>query len=575
MKKTRDRNKKMNYGFQYMDTIEDKYGDEYQVLYLPTKMGSRDKSLPTEHQIGKLNNLNAKLQTMAILGMEGNVIKSTAMMAGGMLSKNDGYEAVMFTGANKMYPVSFNELQIYEYGKPAFKIIKKFGFDEYLDSLDVTNVKDTDLRLSNIAESLSYTDSTVEGINKFIDGIYTLFRADDADLKKVINSVYVSKEHKLVQLLKTKKCNRIDYPTSTMVAIENYKFSDDIFDIVEYMLRNKSVIGLIRLVLLSNYYNKNNIPMYSKFEIKQDNNKIRTIHAPNDEIKKASREVNYRLNSGYEHIMESNTTVSESVFGYRKGKNIQMNAAYHRQNKKILKFDIQSFFDNCDWSYFSNSINFLITPMKRTGNMYTTAEYALINKLYDLIKSVIINPETGGLYMGNPLSGTLSNLLMIRIVRHINNIVSNEDIKFSIYADDMTFSSRETNPYLNKKYLNFIIEHVFEQAGYDFQIKEEKTIFMRNQKRRITGVRINHNNDVTWDRSIYRKLRMTFKLLSDGVPIDELEFSKNKLAGITGFFLYTDKSGKMFRLVDKYRDVLLEHNIVSEKVLDREVVTNG
>lgn len=343
------------------------------------------------------------------------------------------------------------------------------------------------------------------------------------------------------------------YSFSFFTMTKIFKTNRYFDDVLKGMIISGSFPAAINLYLLSEFYTKNNIDMYSYFEIKQDNGKIREIYDPKDDIKRCCKELNAIISSGYESKLRY-SEIGHLVYGYRKKKNIQMNAKVHSKNKKVIKLDISDFFHNCRFSDFNKTIRFLHSPSK--GDRH--ANYRYMNSMRD----VLINPKTGGLYMGNPLSGTLSNLIMVKVIKYIKNMLKDKDIAFTIYADDMTFSGDSKNEFLNKKYLEYIVNHAFDTFGLKFKIKEEKTVFMRNQKRRITGITINHNNEITWNRSIYREFRAIFHLLDNGKTLSELNINKNELKGRLSFFRYSDETGKINRLIEKYNDTLLKHNLI-------------
>ena len=45
--------------------------------------------------------------------------------------------------------------------------------------------------------------------------------------------------------------------------------------------------------------------------------------------------------------------------------------------------------------------------------------------------------------MGNPISGTLTNLMMNKVVIYLQNILNKRKMNISVYADDITISTNE------------------------------------------------------------------------------------------------------------------------------------
>ena len=330
-------------------------------------------------------------------------------------------------------------------------------------------------------------------------------------------------------------------------------------------------------LLLMHEIISNNKTLYNRFVLHQPN-KDRVINAPIDDLKDCCKVILNPLNKAFEKRN------SYYQYAYIKGKNIKNNADIHKYNKSIIKFDIAHFFDSCKWKYCYKYISFLYDNLE-LPNRYE-------NILKEDFKKVLINPETNGLYMGNPLSGIISNMIMNPVVNYIGNIIQSKlkeintnrcDIKFSLYADDFTFSGsfdttieydengfklntyfeqdlNNFNSIFNKKYLSSIIRTALDKYELtDICLKNEKTLRQNNQRRKITGLRVNHNDKLTVQRCKYDLMKSYLHHLS--LNDDSLTITNQQLEGLLNYYLYVDETDKFKKLVTKYENTLKKNKI--------------
>jgi hypothetical protein len=280
--------------------------------------------------------------------------------------------------------------------------------------------------------------------------------------------------------------------------------------------------------------------LYTFFQI-NTGKKVRDIYAPIDPLKTASSYLLKYLS----HCFDKAQNTSE-IHAYVHKKSIVTNALAHCENKFIYKTDIKGFFDNCKKEAF-----------KKWFPQQSNLQY-----ISDLIYEGILNPNTGGLYQGNPISGMLSNFIMKPIIRIIHfKLLKSEEVSNSgkfrgytdwkytitVYADDITVSC---NHKFSKNFMTNLITDAFREANTPFILNENKTFLMTNQKRSITGVKINHLDAVTMKRSYYNILRsMLERIFNKKEDRREVSF---KFLGKLEFLLYIDKSRKLLRYMSKF-----------------------
>lgn len=311
------------------------------------------------------------------------------------------------------------------------------------------------------------------------------------------------------------------------------------------LLKNKVVTAFIHLMEVKDKYDEEGKSMYYHFNLEQKNNKVREIYAPYDDVKEALRHLLLPLDKMFEKkVKHAEDTIQ---FAYRNGLSIKDNAEVHKDNKYVVKVDVKSFFDSCNWNL----------AKKYLGHLFRRSNLSVkeIDTFLDNLKDCFINKETNGLYMGSPVSGVLSNLIMRPVASYLYNIFNDKNIKVSIYADDITVSS---NKPLSRKYVEETINYVFEFYDLPFILKDEKTKSLKNNGRRITGVRINHKDEMTVDRRNYRLMRSMLANMSKGI---QPTMKKSEIQGRLNYYLFIDETGKFRSLAEKYFDVLKANHI--------------
>lgn len=133
-----------------------------------------------------------------------------------------------------------------------------------------------------------------------------------------------------------------------------------------------------------------------RFQIK-NKNKIRDVNDPIPELKIILKNWNSVITDYYVSELEK-YGVTEIAHAYLPNKSIQTNAAAHT-NSSIIQFDFKGFYDSCKFEYFVKHLK-RIDPSINKQNEY-------------LIKRLLIDPNTGGVTQGLPVSGALAGLSLI------------------------------------------------------------------------------------------------------------------------------------------------------------------
>ncbi|QVK18275.1 RNA-directed DNA polymerase [Mycoplasmatota bacterium] len=184
------------------------------------------------------------------------------------------------------------------------------------------------------------------------------------------------------------------------------------------------------------------------------------------------------------NILE-NIKIDESAFGFRKQKSILANATYHREGEKVLIMDIENFF-----------------PSIHKGRVYY-----VFNKIcgysrevsYDLTRLVTYN---NGLPQGAPTSPIISNIVAYKLDLRLKGLSYVIGIKYSRYADDLTFSGAENK--INDKLL-YTVSNIIEDEGFKLNLKKIR-FYGKNSTKIINGLVIN-NGYVTIQKRYIDKIK--------------------------------------------------------------------
>jgi hypothetical protein len=301
--------------------------------------------------------------------------------------------------------------------------------------------------------------------------------------------------------------------------------------------------SILRVLFSANSLKANNIPLYREFKIKSKNGKIRNIVAPNEELKKDLQS----LNSVFQYIFDRIN--ADFQIAYKKDKNILDNAKIHMNKKFVYNVDLKDFYPSCKRDLVQKQIGFFFK------NLFNGQE--IESEFLDIVL------HNDALFIGSPISGTLANVIISKAANYMKNISTSFGMEFSVYADDMTFSS---DRFISRKVVEGIFNSAFTRYNLDnyFKLNEKKFHGMSNNRRRITGVSINHEDQPTVARNYYRELRVKIHKLSIG---DTSNVNLQKLRGKIAFATMVDQSGKILRLIEKFETTVIKYKLVSDEKL--------
>ena len=221
------------------------------------------------------------------------------------------------------------------------------------------------------------------------------------------------------------------------------------------------------LYSISNNIEKN----YKIYKIKKRNGKYRTIYEPKSLLKHIQTQILVNI--------LNNKSISKYAKAYHKGISLKDNAIPHVNKDLILKLDIKDFFENISFvdiynscfpiEYFPKSVGILLT------HLCTFDEH---------------------LTQGSPTSAYISNLVMKDFDEVLGAWCEENDISYTRYSDDMTFSGNFSPSEIIIK-----VRKMLYKLG--LQLNNDKIhVVNKSSCQNVTGIVVNEKPQVN---SKYRK----------------------------------------------------------------------
>lgn len=230
------------------------------------------------------------------------------------------------------------------------------------------------------------------------------------------------------------------------------------------------------------YLSLNKNKKYYSFEVLKKNGSIRDISAPNSDLKRVQKLINFLIQNIFIDKVHFNSN------GFIKNRDIKRNAIPHINKRFVYNLDLSNFFP---------SINF-----RRIKVVLGLSPFNLVDER-ELIAFLIANICTykDQLPQGAPTSPILSNIVSQRLDRRISKLCIKEKVKYSRYADDLTFSSNKN--IFNDDFYEKINRIILKE---NFTLNIKKTRLKRNTDRQqVTGLVV--NNKINIKKEFLQKTR--------------------------------------------------------------------
>ena len=161
---------------------------------------------------------------------------------------------------------------------------------------------------------------------------------------------------------------------------------------------------------------------------------------------------------------------------YKPGSSVQKNARPHVGKKKVLKLDIEGFFDNILYSQVKDAVFY--------KEKYSEPIRILLTMLCYYNDSL---PQ------GAPTSPAITNIIMYNFDETVGAFCNGKNIAYTRYCDDMTFSG----DFNEEEIINFV-KNGLSKLG--LHLKNRKTAVIPATKRQcVTGIVVNEKMNITKD----------------------------------------------------------------------------
>ena len=261
---------------------------------------------------------------------------------------------------------------------------------------------------------------------------------------------------------------------------------------------------------LSNHLDKH---YHNTFIPKHDGSK-RKLSVPDTILKKVQRSISDNILSHY--------TISHYSTAYTSGSSVQKNASLHVGKQKILKLDIDGFFDH-------------ITYSKVKDIVFCKENYS--EQIRILLTMLCYYKES--LPQGAPTSPAITNIIMYDFDEKIGKYCEENNISYTRYCDDMTFSGD-----FDEKAVIFVVKDELRKLG--LFLKNRKTAVIPSTKRQtVTGIVVNEKIGLTkeYKNKIRQEIYYIKKYGIDGhlnkIKESDKQHYLNSLKGRVAFVLQT------------------------------------
>lgn len=237
---------------------------------------------------------------------------------------------------------------------------------------------------------------------------------------------------------------------------------------------------------------------YRRFEIQKPNGGSRNIASPRTYLKVVQWWI-------LDNILR-NIEFPENIMGFIRGRGVQKNASFHVGANHVLNMDLRDFFSSVTIELVQSSFQSLGYDEVVAGQL---SEICTLDEC---------------LPQGAPTSPSLANMAASELDRSLIEYSRERNIKYTRYADDLTFSSEE---FISENFKNEVISKI---EDCEFLINERKTRFCGHGGRmEVTGLVV--NSHVQPPRQWRNNVRMLFFQ-----AIKHPEEFRDRLDELNGYF---------------------------------------
>ena len=225
-------------------------------------------------------------------------------------------------------------------------------------------------------------------------------------------------------------------------------------------------------------YSSIGITRYTTFQVpKKRKGEFRTIDAPVPELKYIQRCLNV--------ILQALHTPHAAAMGFVLGRSVADNAKRHLGQNFVYNLDLKDFF-----------------PSISSGRVFKRLQakpFCLNAELASLVTDLCCYTNASGRHVlpqGAPTSPTLTNIVCERLDRKLQQLAKAYGLKYTRYADDITFSGM-SNLFAEEGKFCKALRHIIEQEEH-FVVNDAKTrLCHRGMRQEVTGLTVNEKANVS------------------------------------------------------------------------------
>ncbi len=204
-------------------------------------------------------------------------------------------------------------------------------------------------------------------------------------------------------------------------------------------------------------------------------------------IEKNKREINYPIPYLHSSLKKRSYTT---------------NASTHKNNKYLLAIDIQNFYPSITYEKILNFFRYDLNLDNDIAEIYTA-----------LCTCPLDDPITEnfeyGIGQGLATSPVLAFLSNYRMFEYINELALKNNMKMTVYVDDVVFSS---NKPISQKFINSLFG-IVKKNGLNIK-KSKVKIYGPKQDKKITGLCITTTGKIRVPRSKHEEIKVQYDYLS-------------------------------------------------------------
>ncbi len=257
-----------------------------------------------------------------------------------------------------------------------------------------------------------------------------------------------------------------------------------------------SDLSLLFKASLPDIENVINAPIYETFQIPKKKGGSRLIQAPEVQLMRMQSRLNFYLQNYY-HLLRPQCVHGFVINPNKKEKvcNIVENAKIHVHQKYVLNLDLKDFFPSI--------------KAYRVKELFLS-DYFRYSEQVAIALALLVTYE-GKLPIGAPTSPVISNFICLELDEALSAYCIKNEIRYSRYADDLTFSSNQS---ISKAQFTDLVA-IIEKNQFELNVKKTRLKSI-NRKQTVTGLVVNEKVNV--DRKIIKMVRaMLHDTLQKGI----------------------------------------------------------